>query len=53
MTALEQYQKEAIKTAKELCYKPDIVRKLKKAKSESEICRIMIDARHSLPDDDF
>ena len=51
MTALEQYRKDAVKTAKELCYNADIVRKLKRAKSESEICRIMIDARHSLTDD--
>ena len=42
------YQKEAIRTAEELHYGPAVIKKLKRAKDEYEISRIMVDARRSV-----
>ena len=36
---------EAVQIAKQLCYKADVIEKLKNAKSESEITRILHTAR--------
>lgn len=42
------YKEEAIKAAEELQYSPDVVKKLKKAKNEFEIARILVDARRGV-----
>ena len=42
------YKKDAIKAAEELDYGPVVIKKLKKAKNEFEIARILIDARRSV-----
>lgn len=38
---------EAVRIAKQLCYKADVIEKLKNAKSESEITRILRTAREA------
>jgi hypothetical protein len=40
-----EYQKQAIKAAKDLRYDSEVVRKLERAKTVGEISRIMITAR--------
>lgn len=40
------YRKEAIRTAKDLCYPQNVIDKLSRAESEEEVSRIMIQARH-------
>lgn len=42
------YKKEAIKTAEELQYSSAVIKKLKKAKNEFEIARILVDARRGI-----
>lgn len=42
-----EYQKQAIKAAKELKYKAEVIYKLERAKTIGEISRIMITARKS------
>lgn len=42
----ESYRRDAIIAARELLYGPVVVAKLKKAKTEGEVCRIMRDARN-------
>lgn len=39
------YKKEALKAAKELCYGDEIKKKIKEAKTDEEIERIMASAR--------
>lgn len=39
------YKEEAIVAAEELLYGPAVIAKLKKAKTDGEVCRIMMDAR--------
>jgi predicted RNA-binding protein with EMAP domain len=46
-----EYQKQAIKAAKDLRYDSKVVRKLERAKTVGEISRIMITARKSECDD--
>ena len=46
-----EYQKQAIKAAKELKYEAEVVDKLERAKTVGEIARIMITARKSECDD--
>ena len=43
------YKKEAIKAAKQLGYGKETKDKIRKAKTESEISRILITARHAMP----
>ena len=43
---VSQYKRQAIKAAKDLKYGDEVVEKLKKAKTEGEIDRIMKAARH-------
>lgn len=38
---------DAVRIAKQLCYKADVIEKLKKAKTQSEISRILHDAREN------
>lgn len=40
------YQEDAIQAAEELMYGHKVIAKLKKAKTEGEVCRIMMAARH-------
>lgn len=42
---LEKEKKDAIKTAKELCYSSNVIFMLEQAKSSAELSRIMKDAR--------
>ena len=42
---LKTYKKDAIKYAKQLCYNQEVIDRLKKAMSTSEVCRIMSMAR--------
>lgn len=44
-TSLQEYRKYAIKAAKELRYDESCIHKIKQAKSEGEIARIMLTAR--------
>lgn len=41
-----QYKRQAIKAAKDLLYGNKVIKKIKKAKTEGEIDRIMRAARH-------
>ena len=41
------YQREALKAARDLCYGKDVERAIRNAKSETEIIRIMITARNA------
>lgn len=45
MSALRNYRKEAITAARELFYPPEVVHKILLADTESEVSRIMRDAR--------
>ena len=42
------YQREALKAAHDLCYKEDVKRQIKNAKSVAEISRIMTTARRAM-----
>lgn len=44
---LKHYRKDAIKAAKDFYYGDEVIKQLKAAKSETEIERIMINARHN------
>lgn len=39
---------DAIRIAKQLCYKEDVILRIKAAKSEAEITRILHDAREAM-----
>lgn len=39
---------DAIRIAKQLCYKEDVIARIKAAKTESEITRILHDAREAM-----
>lgn len=39
---------DAIRIAKQLCYKEDVILRIKAAKTESEITRILHDAREAM-----
>ena len=41
------YKRRAIKAAKELCYKPEVINLLREAQNEKEVERIMVTARKS------
>lgn len=43
-------KKEAIKAAKQLGYSDNVVKRIKQAKNEPEITRILITARHNIKD---
>ena len=45
--AVTNYRKQAISAAKDFHYGKETLRRLKQAKSEAEICRIMITARQN------
>ena len=45
-TYFETYQEDAIQAAEELMYGNKVIAKLRKAKTEGEVCRIMATARH-------
>lgn len=45
-TYFKTYQEDAIQAAKELMYGDRVIARLKKAKTESDICRIMATARN-------
>lgn len=45
-----EYKREAIKAAKQLFYPKEVIARLRKAKSEAEVERIMVSARKALPD---
>ena len=38
---------DAVRIAKQLCYKADVIEKLEKAKNQNEISRILHDAREN------
>lgn len=42
----ESYKDRAITAAKELCYGPKVIEKIKNAETDVEVERIMYDARH-------
>ena len=44
------YRDMAIKAAKELCYGDDVIAKIKKAKNDNEIARIMATSRKRMRD---
>lgn len=44
---MSKTQSDAIRIAKQLCYKADVIERIKKAKSESEITRILRGAREA------
>lgn len=44
-TGRNSYKEEAIVAAEELYYGPKVINKIKKAKTDEEVCRIMIEAR--------
>lgn len=44
--SFELYQSQAIDAAKDLCYGPNVIKRLVEAKTSGEIERIMRDARH-------
>lgn len=44
---MSKTQSDAIRIAKQLCYKTDIIERIKSAKIESEILRILHDAREA------
>lgn len=46
-TDLEYQRDEKMSIARQLCYGPEVIHKLRKAKSLSELEHIMADARHS------
>lgn len=41
------YKKQALNAAKQLNYKEDVIKKIKNAATEYEICRILTTARHN------
>lgn len=43
--SFKEIKSSIIKAAKELCYGEEVIEKLKKAKTEGELCRIMTTAR--------
>lgn len=45
---MTKYQKDAIRIAKDLRYGKEIIEKIKTAKTDNEIARIMKDAREQL-----
>ena len=45
--ALKQYRRQAKQAALDLGYEDNVISAIRKAKSESEISRIMLDARHN------
>lgn len=45
--SFKHYKKSAITAAKELCYKEEVINKLKAAKTETEITNILKGARES------
>lgn len=47
---LASYKSQAKGTARDLGYGDAVVKRIGKAKSEAEVCRIMTTARHKLPD---
>ena len=47
-TTLDQYRFHCIKAARDLRYPPEVITKIKAAKSEREISNIMKDARKGL-----
>jgi len=51
LSETREYQKQAIKAAKELKYEAEVIYKLERAKTIGEISRIMITARKSECDD--
>jgi hypothetical protein len=44
---MSKTQSDAIRIAKQLCYKADVIERIKSAKSETEISRILHDAREA------
>ena len=40
-----QYKKEALEAARDLCYSREVINKIREAKSDNEISRIMKSAR--------
>ena len=44
--SFKTYQEDAIQAAKELMYGDKVIARLKKAKTEADICRIMATARN-------
>lgn len=45
-TPFKTYQEDAIQAAEELMYGDKVIERLKKAKTEADICRIMATARN-------
>ena len=45
-TPFKAYQEDAIQAAEELMYGDKVIARLKKAKTEADICRIMATARN-------
>lgn len=46
-SSVEAYRADALTAAKELCYGDEVIRRLRNAKTEGEIERIMVTARKS------
>lgn len=52
-TELKAYRHQATKAARDLCYGQDVIDRIKEAKSEQEIDRIMKSARHKFLKDNW
>lgn len=46
VNSVEKYRRDAMEAAKDLRYGPEVVERIKNAKTDREIERIMITARH-------
>ena len=46
----KSYKREAISAARDLCYGEDVVKRIKEAKDDTEIARIMATARKQMRD---
>ena len=44
---MKKYIKDAIRTARDLCYPASVEKELEHAKNENEVSKIMLNARHN------